>query len=434
MHSPGRILLFLGGAFCLLALAGLLRLALRTTEPPAAGAVRPAVDRWPAGLGASGAPAAPGLPAGSLGALGDLVAKLEALNATAGVVPREVVLTFPSSAAWNAFRRRAADAGLRVLHADERLLTARVGYDDPQALARELRDHAGDFQGVGLNYQAWVPALQNEREADAANAGGRAPFGNSGLAAIGAAGNRQTWGRGVTAAVLDTGVTEHEVLGHTRITHLDLVQDGQVPNGHGTAMASLIAGNDASNGGVAPAARLLDVRVADVNGQSTTALVAEGIMQAVDAGAQLINISLGSTGDSPVLRRAVEYALERGVVIVAAAGNEQQAALAYPAGYEGVISVAAVDANGTQAFFSNSGSGLTLAAPGVGIVSAYSDNRMVMSSGTSQATAITSGVIAALLGWGHAPADIAGLLTQSAKATGAPATQVGAGILQVPAR
>ena len=91
-----------------------------------------------------------------------------------------------------------------------------------------------------------------------------------------------------------------------------------------------------------------------------------------------------------------------------------------------------MDANGTQAFFSNSGQGLTLAAPGVGIVSAYSDNRMVMSSGTSQATALTSGVVSTLLSWGHAASSVPDLLMQSAKPIGAPVEQVGAGLLQVP--
>jgi len=133
-----------------------------------------------------------------------------------------------------------------------------------------------------------------------------------------------------------------------------------------------------------------------------------------------------------MLRDAVAYAISRGVIVVAAAGNEQANALAYPAAYEGVISVAAVDAQGRQAYFSNSGSGLFIAAPGVGIISAYSDNKTVIGSGTSQAAAITSGAISALLSRNYQSAQIPLILARNAVSTGAPATQVGAGILKLP--
>jgi thermitase len=321
---------------------------------------------------------------------------------------------------------------LRVISSDARLLSARVGYDNVDAMARELSDNAGDYENVGLNYLVWVPGLPEETQTDTTNAGGRQPFGDSGLAAIGATGDRSTWGRGVAVAVLDTGVTAHPSLNQTEVTHYDLVNDGQEPNGHGTAMASLIAGNGEDEGGAAPSSRLLDIRVADGKGESNTALVAQAIMQAVDQGARVINISLGTTGDSAVLRKAVAYAIQRGVVIVAAAGNEQQTTLAYPAGYEGVISVGAMDAEGVQAYFSNSGATLTISAPGVGIVSAYSNGRTVIGSGTSQATAITTGVVATLLGRGYAAHNIVQVLSNAAQRTGAPKEQVGAGLLQVP--
>jgi thermitase len=133
-----------------------------------------------------------------------------------------------------------------------------------------------------------------------------------------------------------------------------------------------------------------------------------------------------------MLRDAVAYAIDRGVVVVAAAGNEQANALSYPASYDGVISVAAVDAQGRQAYFSNSGDGLFISAPGVGIVSAYSDGKTVIGSGTSQAAAITSGAISALLSRNYQTQQIPNILTQNAVKTGAPATQVGAGILRLP--
>ncbi|MBB5040400.1 S8 family peptidase [Prosthecobacter dejongeii] len=367
----------------------------------------------------------------ALHTLDELAERLRKLSSAPGVKPNELVLTFKSPEALKAFRERAAREGFQILHDDPRLLSARVKYTDPLTMARELRQNAEDLQNIGLNYLAWVPGLPDASQVDSANAGGATPFGNSGLNAIGAMGDRSAWGAGTKVAVLDTGVTQHPSLQDSRVTHIDLVKDGLEPNGHGTAMASLIAGTDARDGGVAPASDLLDIRVADTRGESNTALVAEGIMRAVDEGARLINISLGTTGDSDVLRRAVEYALANDVIVVAAAGNEQQTSLAYPAGYEGVISVAAVDANGNQAYFSNSGETLTISAPGVGIVSAYSGNRMVVSSGTSQATALTSGVISALLSWGYPVQGMAKTLTANAQPTGAPKSQVGAGIIQM---
>lgn len=371
---------------------------------------------------------------GAIKSINDLVDRLKQINKMSGVVPNELLLSFKSEQAMRDFIRDAEASGLKVLHSDPRLLSARVGFDDAEQMARALSRNAQGLDQAGLNYVAWIPGLPDTTSVDAANAGGTVPYGNSGLEAIGAGLERENWGRGLKVAVLDTGVMDHPILEKSRVTHTDLVNDGEAPNGHGTAMATLIAGSDAAAGGVAPAAQILDIRVADGKGESNTALVAQGIMMAVDAGAKVINISLGTTADSPILHKAITYAQENGVVVVAAAGNEQQTALAYPAAYAGVISVGAVDANGTQAYFSNSGEGLVIAAPGVGIVSGYSDQRMVMSSGTSQATALTSGVVTTMLGWGYSGKTIVESLTRIAQPTGAPVNQVGAGIVQLPKR
>ena len=157
-------------------------------------------------------------------------------------------------------------------------------------------------------------------------------------------------------------------------------------------------------------------------------------MAAVDRGAKVINISLGSFGSSLMLQNAVQYAMNQNVVIVAAAGNEQLTQLAYPAAYPGVLSVGAVDANKKQAYFSNSGKGLVIAAPGVGIFSAYPEGQVVVGSGPSQATAIPAGAVATLLGRGYTAAEVVKLLTQNAANTGAPKEHVGAGFLQIPKR
>lgn len=363
----------------------------------------------------------------------DLLAKLAALNASKAVVPDELLLTFRSPEALAAFRLRAREAGLQVLYSDSRLNAARVRYQDAARLADELVKHGSDYQNIGPNALIWVPGTPEPPPKDTANAGGLAAFESSGLEMLGVGVvDRARWGQGVKVAVLDTGVTDHPSLQNVKVTHVDLVKDGQAYNGHGTAMASLIAGQNGQEGGVAPASEILDIRVADAEGQGNVGFVAQGILQAVDAGARVINISLGTPTDTSLLRSAVEYAQSRGVIVVAAAGNEQLAQLAYPAGYAGVISVAAVDAQGRQAYFSNSGEGLFIAAPGVGIVSAYSEGKTVIGSGTSQAAALTSGAVSALLSRHYQAARVPQVLSQNAYRTGAPASQVGAGILRLP--
>ncbi len=345
-------------------------------------------------------------------------------------IPGEVLLTFRTPEALAAFRDRAAALGLELLGFDVRLRTARVRTGDSRSLEKDLREHAKDYTHVGPNLFVRVPGLPVET--DLANEGGRVPFESQGLDRIGASAERNGWGQGVIVAVIDSGIAAHPSLKSADITHVDLVGDGSEMNGHGTAMASLIAGNDPQVGGVAPAAKLIDIRVTDAKGESNVALLSSAIVKAADLGARVINISLGSASSTPMLEEAVRYAQSRNVVIVAAAGNEQQTALSMPAGLPGVLGVAAVDASGRQAWFSNSGAGLTLAAPGVGIVSGYADNKFVIGSGTSQATAITSGAVAYLLGRGYSSANIIPLLSRTAAPLSAPAEAVGAGLLQLP--
>lgn len=361
----------------------------------------------------------------------ELRAGLENLMEDPSVVGGEALLTLKSDALLHALRLRLGKGALELVSVDPRLRMVRVRFRDPNSLIQELREHGDDYESVGPNYLARVPGLP-PADTDEANHGGTARYGSEGLDTIGATGDRSTWGRGVTTAVLDTGILDHPTLEGVDIQHVDLVDDGSEFNGHGTAMATLIAGQLPNAEGVAQGTRLLDVRVADSEGTSNTALVASGIVKAVDLGARVINISLGSFGSSQVLENAVSYALDRNVVIVAAGGNEQLNMLAQPAAQAGVISVGAVDANGQQAYFSNSGESLTISAPGVGIVSGYVDGRVVIGSGTSQAAALVSGVATTLVGRGYAGQNVSSILTDHATATGAPSDQVGAGIVRVP--
>jgi hypothetical protein len=345
-----------------------------------------------------------------------------------GAIENEAILRFKSREAYEAFLRRAAAAGLRVLSQLDGFLAVRVGYDSIAALRRELTGNLDDVEDVGANYLFKIPGVP-ELE-DRSNAGA-SPFGPSLFNALGAAGDRSSWGRGVTVAVLDAGLTTHPTFAQGQIVgHVDLIKDGQPFNGHGDAMGSLIGGTAPGAEGVAPAAKLLDIRIFDGAGEGDSFVLAQGIREAVDRGAQIINISGAGYGDSALVRQAISYAQENNVTIVAAVGNEQSGVKAFPAAYPGVLSVSGVDSTGRLAYFSNSG-GPTLAAPAVSVPSAYSSDgqpHFVYGNGTSQAAALVSGAAAKFLSQGQNPGTALPSATKPGAAT-TTAHEVGAGVL-----
>jgi hypothetical protein len=235
----------------------------------------------------------------------------------------------------------------------------------------------------------------------------------------------------VTVAVLDTGVLAHPTFGENQVSHIDLVKDGKAWHSHGTSVASLIAGQDERVPGVAPGAKILDIRVANEKGDSVSSVLALGVMEAINGGAHVINISMGGAEPSPLLQQAINQAIQRGVVVVAAAGNERMDTLAYPAGYPGVISMSSVDAQGKQATFSNGGNQKGYAAPSVGLYTAWDTDKMATVSGTSQASAVGAGIVATGLSRGETASTINNSLTLGAKQVTATASAVGHGVIQV---
>ncbi|MFC9583249.1 type VII secretion-associated serine protease mycosin [Streptomyces yangpuensis] len=251
-----------------------------------------------------------------------------------------------------------------------------------------------------------------------------------------------TRGDGVTVAVLDTGVDEsHPDLSGQVLAGTDLIGMGAGPGDrawarHGTAMASIIAGHghgpSRSQGvlGIAPQARILPVRVILEEGdpgrakarESKGGALAEGIRWAVDHGADVINLSLGDDSDSAHHEagedEAVQYALSKGVVVVASAGNggESGDRVSYPAAYPGVIAVTAVDRRGRKAKFSTRNWYATVSAPGIDVVIADPDRSYYEGWGTSAAAAFVSGA-AALVRAAHpdlSPAQVKKLLEDTA--------------------
>jgi len=195
---------------------------------------------------------------------------------------------------------------------------------------------------------------------------------------------RISTGRGVTVAVIDSGVdAAHPDLAGQVLPGIDLVQpsggDGQSdPVGHGTTVAALIAGrSDDKRGvvGLAPKAKILPVRVLDEKNRYDDALiVAKGVRWAVDHGAQVINLSLGGSGDSDALAAALDYAFARDVVVVACTGNvttSSNGTVWYPAREPGVVAVAGLE-NDTDRLWSGSITGpeTVLTAPATGLTGA----------------------------------------------------------------
>jgi len=315
-------------------------------------------------------------------------------------IPGERVLRFKNAADLQRFLDEARKRGISILGVIPGLRAVRVGASSDSALAKLLE--GVDTDQIGQNYLVSVPPRPNLTP----NAKTPLlPFDQNWIKAMGVNTVDPTWGRGIKVAVVDTGIDPSFTLTGAAIQSIDLTApgtaNGDSSGSHGTAVASLIAGENNQFAGMAPGSSLLSVKVLNASGEGDTFTVAEGIVQAVDAGSQVINLSLGSYGDSTVLQDAVAYAQEHGVALVAAAGNDGVGQIAYPAGYPGVLAVGSVDATLQPAYFSNYGSELGVLAPGVGLPAGQANNQAVSFSGTSASTATVSGALAAILSSDH---------------------------------
>jgi thermitase len=206
----------------------------------------------------------------------------------------------------------------------------------------------------------------------------------------------------IIVAVLDTGIDkDHEDLAGQVITEANFTTSASADdiNGHGTHIAGIIAAKSNQIGivGVAPDVKLINAKVAGDKGRCQVRELAEGIVWAVDMGANVINISIQIKESSPELKEAIDYAWNSGVVIVAAAGNNGGQSAVYPAAYENVIAVSATTENGGLAPLSNYGEWVDIAAPGYQIYSSLPDDEYGYETGTSFATGYISAIAALLM-------------------------------------
>ncbi len=241
-----------------------------------------------------------------------------------------------------------------------------------------------------------------------------------------------TQGDGVTVAVIDTGIAQVPDLKETEFVRgYDFInKNAQATDdvGHGTHVAGTIAQSTNNNygvAGIAYQAKLMPIKVLDQNGTGTVANIAEGIRFAADNGADVINLSLGGLGDSHLLSEAIDYAYDKDVVIVAAAGNANQNSAAYPARYPHVIAVSALDAAGNKTNYSNYGAGVDISAPGGSQAGGILQNTIkpgtneaafVENQGTSMAAPHVAGVAALVKSAGvEKPDEVAKILKQSVR-------------------
>jgi subtilisin family serine protease len=219
----------------------------------------------------------------------------------------------------------------------------------------------------------------------------------------------------VLVAVLDTGVdaSQADLAGALR-SQIDLTGGGAGgdDNGHGTAVAGVIAAlanNGVGGAGVCSACSILPVKVMGANGNGDLATVAAGIVKAADAGARVIDLSLGGPVGLDALQQAVTYANGKGVLVVAAAGNSGLAAPFYPAGYPGVIAVAGSNQSDRLYAWSEHGPWVTVSAPGCNVAPLLHGGYGNF-CGTSSATPLVAG-LAGLMVARHPQATNAQLTT-----------------------
>ena len=324
---------------------------------------------------------------------GEELSRLEKLITIDG----ERLVRFNSEEAYLNALSRLGDSGAKLLGRMDRFHALRLSTDDLDRLRDWLGEDGEDF----ANYLVSLPLVPDTN----VQFGGGVPFGRTALEFLGITGDNSTWGEGVKVAVVDTGVQPHLSLDPNKVSTItiDGVPEVSEAHGHGTAVASIISGNHDSLTGVAPSAEIISIPVTDASGNSNSFLLAEGISAAVENGAQVINVSMGSYGDSLIVQEAVAFAIENGAIVIASVGNEGFNQAAFPARNEGVVSVGSIDASGSYVPFSNTSETLSTAAPGYEVLAAWPGDQAIAFTGTSASAPFVSATIAAIISQSDVP-------------------------------
>lgn len=275
----------------------------------------------------------------------------------------------------------------------------RIGYDPNKVETDEIAEVAAlpQVKYIDLNYNSQMPT-GNPWFDDGGFLSEYQQQYASGLIAAAPA-QLLSKGDGVTVAVLDTGVDlTHPILApHLTTNGYDFINNNNKPldvgggaaSGHGSAVAGLVLL-------AAPHSQIMPLRVLNSNGQGYLWSILKAIDYATDNGAQVINMSLGTSADTHSLRDLVTYAFQHGVTLVASAGNNNSSVAQYPCDLTPVICVAATDSQDVRASFSNYGSFVGLSAPGVSLYAPYWNGGYASWSGTSMASPLVAGGAALL--------------------------------------
>ncbi|MCD7910908.1 S8 family peptidase [Bacillus velezensis] len=214
---------------------------------------------------------------------------------------------------------------------------------------------------------------------------------------------KKTKGKGIKIAILDTGVNANhpDLAGNIKeVADFTGSKSGaEDVQGHGSHCAGIIAGVENQFGiiGVAPEAELYCGKVLGDNGSGSYDSIAKGIEWAIKKEVDIISMSLGSSTKPPeLLHKLIRQAYDKNILIIAATGNENSE-ICYPALYDEVIAVSAVDKSLQHAQFSNHGMKNEITAPGVDIVSTYKNGGYAKLSGTSMATPMVAGAAALII-------------------------------------
>lgn len=250
-------------------------------------------------------------------------------------------------------------------------------------------------------------------------------------------------GSGADVAVIDTGLPCDDAclpnVGSGK-AFVDCSSDCCAPwdddNGHGTQVAGVIGADESCDctTGIAPDATLHSVKVLNDYGAGSYSDIAAGIEYVADQGWDVGNLSLGGSSGSSVLKDAVEYATNNGVLLVGAAGGSGPctSCVGYPAAYPEVVAVSATNRNGELASFSSRGPEIELAAPGTDIAT-VGPNGCTTFAGTSYATAHASGVAALVMAQGYTNSGARTRLQNTAENLGLPSDEQGYGLVDAAA-
>ncbi|MFT4143588.1 MAG: S8 family serine peptidase [Mobilitalea sp.] len=214
--------------------------------------------------------------------------------------------------------------------------------------------------------------------------------------------NSDVFGEGIKVALFDTGIdlSNEDLIVAGGISFVEGVQSFDDDNGHGTAMAGILASALNNQGliGIAPKIELYSVKVLDQNGKGYYSNIIQGIQWAIENHIEIIAMSLGGTQYSEILNEAIRYATYNDILVVAASGNDGSNDILYPANYSDVVCVGATDKNNNVAAITNTGKQMDLLAPGIGVETIDRDGTIIEVSGTSASVQHVAG--AAALIWG----------------------------------